>query len=111
MKSFDVMTGWKFGDKDPVAEPLYVTQDGRILRFALHAGQTVREHEAPHSPVYLQVLQGSGMFAGADGREHKASAGALLVFDAGETHTIRALNEDLVFLAYLHGAPGAQARS
>ncbi len=108
MKVFDAMSGWQFGAKNPVAEPLYVTQDSRILRFALHAGQAVRGHEAPHSPVYIQVLKGSGMFSGAEGREQKAAAGALLVFDAGEDHSMRALNEDLIFLAFLHGAPGAQ---
>ena len=40
-----------FHDKNPYAEPLLVDDTGRILRFTLRPGQSVREHSAPHSPV------------------------------------------------------------
>ncbi len=97
-----------FHDKDPYAEPLFVDKDGRILRFALNPGQSVREHMAPHSPVYIVVLKGIGLFSGGDNREQRFGPGTLLVLSAGETHSIRAEGEELVFLAFLHGAPGAQ---
>ena len=97
-----------FHDKDPYAEPLFVDKTGRILRFALKDGQTVREHTAPHSPVYIVVLKGRGFFSGAGDREKLCGPGTLLVFDAGEPHAIRAESEDLTFVAFLQGAPGAE---
>ncbi len=108
MKTDLLMENWEFHDKNPYAQPLFVSQDSRILRFALRPGQTVREHQAPHSPVYIVVLKGQGMFAGADGKEQMLGPNTLIVFEAGENHSIRALEEDLVFVTFLHGAPGAQ---
>ncbi len=33
----------------------------------------------------------------------------LLIFNAGENHSIRALNEDLIFVAFLREAPDAKS--
>ena len=107
MKTEMLMENWEFHEKDPYAQPMYVSHDGRILRFALHPRQIVREHNAPHSPVYVVVLKGQGIFTSADGQEHQLGPNALIIFEAGENHTIRALEEDLVFVTFLHGAPGA----
>lgn len=98
----------EFHDKNPYAEPLLVDETGRILRFTLRPGQSVREHSAPHSPVYIVVLKGRGIFAGGEGPEQEFGPNTLLTFAAGEGHAITALDEDLVFVAFLHGAPGAQ---
>lgn len=108
MKIEMLMEGWEFHDKNPYAQPLYVSHDGRILRYTLRPGQNVREHQAPHSPVYVVVLKGNGMFAGADGREQQFGPNALIIFEAGENHSIRAQEEELVFVTFMHGAPGAQ---
>jgi quercetin dioxygenase-like cupin family protein len=109
MKSVQLLEELKFHDKDPYAEPLFVAEDGRILRFALRPGQIVREHTAPHSPVYIVVLKGHGMFVSADGKEQPFGPNALLIYEAGEYHSARALDEDLVFVAFLHEAPGARS--
>jgi quercetin dioxygenase-like cupin family protein len=106
MKIDQLMENWEFNAKNPYAQPLFVSPDGRILRFALRPGQIVREHQAPHSPVYIVVLKGQGMFASSDGKENLLGPNALIIFEAGENHSIRALDEDLVFVAFLHGAPG-----
>ena len=108
MKTFNLTNGLEFHEPDPFAQPLHVAADGRILRFALRPGQVVKEHMAPHSPVYVVILAGHGMFSGADGKEEQYGPNTLITFDATENHSIRALNEDLVFLAFLHGAPGYQ---
>ncbi len=105
MKSIRLMDNWEFHDKNPYAEPLFVAEDGRILRFALRPGQIVREHQAPHSPVYIVVLKGTGLYAGGDGQEQPFGPNTLLIFGAGEPHSIRAVDDDVVFLAFLHGAP------
>lgn len=107
MKTFQLLENIEFHDKNPYAQPLQVDEDGRILRFALKPGQTVQEHTAPHSPVYLVVLKGNGIFAGADGTELKFGPNTLLTFKPGEPHKIQALDEELVFMALLHEAPKA----
>jgi len=107
MKTFQLFDDIVFHDANPNAEPLHVDQDGRVLRFALKPGQVVQEHNAPHSPVNIIVLKGQGMFAGGDKHEHLLGPNALLVINPGENHSIRALDEELVFLVILHGVPAA----
>ena len=65
MQAIALMEDWEFADINPKAEPLFVAPDGRILRYALRPGQVVQDHNAPHSPVYIVVLKGHGIFAGA----------------------------------------------
>lgn len=107
MESFDLMEGLQFHQKNPNAEPLHVDAQGRVLRFTLLPGQSIREHLVPSSPFYVVVLKGQGVFTGKDGTEHSFGPNTLLVFDPGERHTVRALDE-LIFVGILHGAPGAQ---
>jgi len=102
MKTLPLLTELSFDEKRPHAEPLLFDNSGRVLRFSLKPGQCVREHCAPHSPVHIVVLVGKGMFAGEDGHEHLLGVGELVVFEAGELHRVRALDEDLVFVAFLH---------
>lgn len=111
MKTFQLLDAIETHDANPYAEPLQVDKQGRILRFALKPGQIVREHSAPHSPVYLVVLKGNGLFAGADGVELEFGPNALLTFEPGEQHVIRALEEELIFVAFLHGAPTQESRA
>lgn len=105
MKTFKIFEDVIFNDKNPIAEPLHVDTNGRILRFALQPGQTVVEHNAPHSPVNIIILQGHGLFAGGDQQEQKVGHDTMILFDPGEDHLIKALDEPLVFLAILHEAP------
>jgi quercetin dioxygenase-like cupin family protein len=108
MLSIPLLDNLVFHDKDPYAEPLFVDKTGRILRFTLKPGQSVREHTAPHSPVYIVILKGFGLFSGGDKHEQRVGPGTLLVFDAGETHAIDTDGEELVFVAFLHGVLGEQ---
>ena len=78
---------------------------GRALLFALRPGQAIKEHNVPLSPVYFVVLKGRGMCAGGDGQEHSIEPNALVVLNPGENHSVRALDEDLIFLMVLHGSP------
>ena len=52
MNTFSLHENIVFHDKNAYAEPLYVDQTGRVLRFMLKPGQSVVEHAAPHSPVH-----------------------------------------------------------
>lgn len=107
MKIANLLENLQFGKDDPHAEPLHADPQGRAILFTLKAGQSIREHNAPSSPFFVVVLKGKGVFTGGDGVERTCGANSLLVFDAGESHTVRAL-EELVFVGVLHGAPGAQ---
>lgn len=107
MESFNLMEDLKFHRKNPNAEPLHVDAQGRVLRFTLGPGQSIREHLVPSSPFYVVILEGQGVFTGKDGKEQSFGPNTLLIFDPGERHTVRAL-DNLVFIGFLHGAPGAQ---
>jgi quercetin dioxygenase-like cupin family protein len=107
MQAIPLHDNWVFHDDNPYAEPLFVNENGRILRFTLKPGQSVQEHTAPNSPVYIVVLKGEGLFSGGDSQEERFGPGALLIFDKGEPHAIRADGAELVFVAFLHGVPEA----
>lgn len=105
MKTFALMDQVQFDDVNGHAEPVYFDKMGRALLFALRPGQAIKEHNAPHSPIYFVVLKGRGMCAGGDGKEHLIEPNTLVVLNPGENHAVRALDEDLIFLMVLHGAP------
>jgi quercetin dioxygenase-like cupin family protein len=107
VRTTNLLEGVQFHETDAYAQPLFVDDAGRVLRFTLKPGQKIREHDAPDSPFYVIILKGHGMFAGADGKLERFGPHALLVFDTGEPHTIEALDEELVFVGFLHGAPAA----
>ncbi|MBK8799514.1 MAG: hypothetical protein IPM07_25860 [Anaerolineales bacterium] len=58
----------------------------------------------PDSPFYIVVLQGRGMFSGGDGHEVEHGPASLLLFEQGESHAIRALDEELIFVSFMRGA-------
>jgi len=108
MRSTSLLANLEYQDKHAHAQPLLVDAAGRILRFTLRPGQIIEEHEASDSPFYVMVLKGHGMFAGSDGKPQRFGPNSLLVFDAGECHSVRALDEELVFVGFLHGVSGAR---
>lgn len=105
MKTMQLLDDLEFHDEHPYAQPLLVNKDGRVLRFTLKPGQSMKEHHAPESPFYVVVLKGKGIFAGEDKQEMQFGPNTLLVFDPGEDHVVRALDDELVFVGFLHGAP------
>jgi len=107
MKATNLLDNLKFGDKGPRAEPLHADRQGRAILFTLKPDQSIREHNAPSTPFFVVILKGKGVFAGGDGVEHAYGPNTLLMFDAGEKHSIRAVDE-LVFVGILHGSPIAQ---
>jgi quercetin dioxygenase-like cupin family protein len=107
LKTISLLENKTFSEKGPHAEPLHVDQNGRAILFTLEPGQVIREHNAPSSPFYAVILQGRGIFSGGDGQQQTVGPNTLLLFDPAEQHKIEAV-EQLVFVGFLHGAPGAQ---
>lgn len=103
MNAKQLLTDLEFHDSVPFAQPLLVDQQGRIIRWMLKPGQQIAAHQVPDSPFYVVVLKGRGMFAGADGQEQEYGPQALLIFEQGEAHTVRALDEELIFVSFLQG--------
>lgn len=108
MRTTHLLEGLEFHESSPYAQPLFVDEHGRVLRFTLKPGQKIREHEAEHSPFYVVVLKGHGVFAGDDSNEKEFGPGDLLIFDPGECHSVHALDEELVFVGFLHGVAGTR---
>jgi quercetin dioxygenase-like cupin family protein len=108
MRTTKLLENLQFHDRSPYAQPLYVADDGRVIRFMLQPGQSITEHHAPSSPFYVVILQGRGVFSGADGVEQSFGPNDLLIFDKGEHHAVRALDEPLIFVGFLHGVEGTR---
>ncbi len=109
MQTMNLLHDMKFSDARPNAEPLWVDADGRVLRFALQPGQSISKHQVPTSPFYVVVLQGEGIFRGADGVEQTVGPNSLLIFTPGEEHDVRATTSPLIFVGFLHGVAGMRA--
>ena len=60
MKVTDLLADLEYHDADVYAQPLYVSREGRVLRFMLKRGQGIRQHNAPSSPFYVVMLKGRG---------------------------------------------------
>jgi quercetin dioxygenase-like cupin family protein len=108
MKTAQLLDNLEFHDEHPYAQPLFVAETGRVLRFLLKPGQSIHEHDVPSSPFFVVVLKGKGLFAGDDGQEQQFGAGSLLIFEPGESHSARAQDEELVFVGFLHSVPGTR---
>ncbi len=107
MQSINLLDKEQFSNKHSHAEPLHVDKNGRVILFTLKPGQAINEHNAPSSPFYVVVLSGKGLFTGGDGTEQTIGPDTLLIFDPGENHSVRALEEELVFVGFLHGVAQA----
>lgn len=103
MKSNHLLEALEFHDTGAFAQPLLVENHGRILRWMLSPGQSIAEHQVPHSHLYIIVLKGHGMFAANGEPEQAFGPNMLLTFEPNEPHTVRALDEELVFVAFLQG--------
>ena len=106
MKTAQLLDGLGFDSKGPKAVALYVNRHGRAIRWTLEPQQSIKEHQVPQSPFFVVILQGHGWFSGAEGNEERVGPNTLLVFEPGEAHHLRAGDERLVFVGFLHGAPG-----
>jgi quercetin dioxygenase-like cupin family protein len=108
MKSKQLLENLQFHESVPFAQPLIVDKDERILRWMLTPGQSIREHSVPRSPFYVVVLKGHGMFAANGEQEQEFGPNSLLIFDPGEVHSVRALDEELIFIGFLHPVADTQ---
>ena len=105
MEYVNLLDDIKFNQSHPIAQSIHADKNSRILQFALEPGQEVKEHSSPSSPVYIVVLRGGGTFKDGDGNEKLAGPGSMIIYDINEKHSVKAGEEELVFVAILHGSP------
>lgn len=105
MEHLNLMEDIKFNDSHPIAQSIHADKNGRLLQFALKPGQELKPHSNLSSPVYLLVLRGHGVFKGDNDSEATCGPGSIIIYDVNEKHSVIAGNEELVFVAILHGAP------
>ncbi|MEZ4548857.1 MAG: hypothetical protein R3B51_14605 [Thermodesulfobacteriota bacterium] len=63
----------EFKEEHPHAETILADRDTRLIRFSLLPGQSIKEHSAPSSPVYIIILEGGGLSPAA--KTTQASSG------------------------------------
>ena len=105
MVSFDLLKDVEFKEEHPVAETILADRDTRLIRFSLLPGQGIKEHSAPSSPVYIIVLEGKGLFTDGEDNVKELGVNSCVKYEQGETHSVRAEDEKLVFVALLKGSP------
>lgn len=105
MEHVNLMEGIKFNDDHPIAQSIHADKNGRLLQFALEPGQELKEHSNSTSPVYLLILKGEGVFRGEGGAQIVAGPGSIIIYDINEKHSVKAGDQELVFVAILHGSP------
>ena len=89
----------------PASALLHDEPNGRVVAFHLLPGQRIPPHHSD-STVIVQVVAGSGRFAGAES-DALLSAGDCAVFAPGETHAIDAATEALHFNVFITPRPEA----
>jgi len=105
LNSFDLLKDVEFKTEHPNAETILADRDTRLIRFSLLPGQSIKEHSAPSSPVYIIVLQGRGLFTDGENNVKELGVNSCVKYEQGEKHSVSARDENLVFVALLRGAP------
>lgn len=105
MRLINPKEGISFNQDHAIAEPIFINKNNRILRFSLLPGQSIKEHKSPSSPVFINIIKGRGIFWGEDGVKKEVGSESMIIFKQNEVHGISALDEELVFIALLHGSP------
>ncbi|MEQ9618906.1 MAG: hypothetical protein RIG61_07000 [Deltaproteobacteria bacterium] len=105
MNSLDLTKDVEFKSEHPVAESMLVDKDTRLIRFSLLPGQSIKEHSAPSSPVYVIILEGKGLFSDGENNVREFGKNSCIKYEQDEKHSIQAADEKLVFVALLRGSP------
>ena len=104
MKTINLLEKVSFKEAQSNSEALFADKNNRILLFSFKPHQVLEKHNSPKSPVVIVVLKGKGVFTGGDGKEQILEPNSLIIFSEAENHSVKALDEELVFVAYLNGA-------
>ena len=103
MDLFKLMKNIEYSDGEHGhAQVLYADAASRALRFTLKKGQKI-DNFCPHSPLQVIVLKGSGVFESMKGYQTVGNS-TLIYFAEDEEFSVRAENEELIFIAIMRGS-------
>lgn len=113
MKTFNLFENLEFSndDENAHAEPLIVSDSGRVLRFTIRPGQTIPKADAPSSPMFFLVMKGQGIFTDASGRQQQFGPNTLVAYEPGESFELKAGNEETVIVAFMRETEMARRES
>ena len=92
----------------PATATIHDSDDARLVVFRLAPGQKVAPHRS-RSSVMIDVLAGSGIFAG-ENQEIRCATGSVILYEPNELHGMRADEEELLLLATITPRPGTANR-
>jgi len=90
MKAFNLFENLEYDENRPHAEPLFVSDAGRVLRFTFKPGQRIPMADAPSSPMFYLVLKGEAVFTDSSGNEWSYGPNTLVAYEPGETFEVTA---------------------
>ena len=93
----------------PATATLLDMPDARLVVFRIQPGQSVAPHHSA-STVSLTILDGEGIVLGKEG-ERPCRAGDVVVYEPGETHGMRAVDQTLKLFAMIAPRPGERRGS
>ncbi len=102
MKSFDLISTATFRDDRPASELLFDSDDVRVVRFAVKAGQEIKPHTSA-SIVNMLIVSGSGTIGVGD-EKVSGGPGTLAVCPFKVPHGFTA-QTDMVLAAFITPRP------
>jgi quercetin dioxygenase-like cupin family protein len=111
MKVFHLVDELEYDQDRPHAEPLFVSDTGRVLLFTFHPGQAIPEADAPSSPMFYIVLAGDAQFTNARGQEEHFGPNTMVAYDPGEKFEVTAGPEGAVIVAVMRETQMARRES
>lgn len=87
----------------PATAVMHDSPEMRLVVFRIGVAQKVAVHSSK-SRVMLQVLEGSGVLSGGDS-EIDCVKGDVVIYEPGEQHGMRSIDEELLLLATITPRP------
>ena len=98
----NLLENLEFAPDHPGKKLLYNSDNMRVVRFCLKAGQEIEPHTVVPE-VLMLALQGKGVFTVGE-KKFDVSAGSVVICRSNEAHGIKA-KEDLVVMAVIAPSP------
>lgn len=94
MQSCNLIESISYGEDRFVMELVHESENMKVLTFTFKAGQELPVHQHNiDGELTIVVLEGEGLFLGADGATIPTSRGGLLISEIREPHGVRAVTD------------------
>jgi quercetin dioxygenase-like cupin family protein len=112
MKAYNLIDNLQYENQEhPHAEPLFVSDVGRVLRFTFKAGQRIPVADAPSSPIFYIILDGEALFADESGNIQRYGPNMMVAYEPGEKFEVMAGDEGALVIAVMRETHMARRES